>query len=123
MKKLRVLTGVLVLVAVLAMLSGCGKADVSRSKYIGTWVGKSVSILDENSFDEEDEMISGTSLEFKGDGTMTGTLSGEEVNGTWSETQDGVQLKGDLKVKAKSEGDELVLNLIGLKIHLVKEEK
>lgn len=123
MKKLRVLTGVLVFIAVLAVLSGCGKADISESKYIGNWIGKSVSIIDNDSFDDADDLISRTALEFIDDGTFTGKVSGEDVRGTWEETKEGVKLKGDLKVTAKLEGDELVLNLIGLKLHLVKEEK
>ncbi|MBQ9272628.1 MAG: hypothetical protein IJ227_02770 [Mogibacterium sp.] len=108
-------------------LSACGEGsesadqDLSDSKYVGTWVSDSMSFAG-----EEGDMQSVFTLTLNGDGT--GTLTGEEADGTedvssitWSLTDEGFKTEGDAKMDFKDDGDAIVTKLLGVEMRLVRE--
>ncbi|MBR4462590.1 MAG: hypothetical protein IKS51_08435 [Erysipelotrichaceae bacterium] len=83
-------------------------ADLSNSKYVGTWKCVSVTV-----FGKTEELTVESRIHINADGTATQTSPEEKRTYTWKETGYGVFLdgKGDLKLKA--EGDKLTTRIMG----------
>ena len=124
-KKLALLLSLaMVLTFALAACGGGSESadqDLSDSKYVGTWVSDSMSFAG-----EEGDMQSVFTLTLNGDGT--GTLTGEEADGTedvssitWSLTDEGFKTEGDAKMTFKDDGDAIVTKLLGVEMRLVRE--
>ena len=117
-KTVALLSCLLILISCVA-LTGCGKQDLTNSKYLGTWVASRATMLGEEA--SADEVFSdGWSIQLNPDGTAVVTSKDEVSNCTWRETSKGIKFKGDMKVKATAEGDELVIKILGMQIHFVK---
>ena len=109
-KKIAILISLaMVLIFALAACGGGGGEDLSDSKYVGSWVAKSLSIGDESG-DIGDEGV--FTLTLNGDGT--GTFVSVEADGTeevsnitWSLTSDGFKTSGDMKMTFKDDGDNI----------------
>ena len=124
-KKMAILlSAVMVLAFALAACGGGGNADLSDSKYVGTWVCNSVSLGDAS------EDFSGASWTMTLNGDGTGTLvatdeSGaeEEVqNSTWEPTNEGLKTKGDTKLKFEDEDGGIETKMLGVELHFVRAE-
>ncbi len=119
MKKTIALLSCLLILASCAALAGCGKQDLTNSKYLGTWVATKATLLDEET--PIDEAIpGGMTMKLNPDGTAVVSSKDGDSNCTWKETSKGIKFSGDMKVKANAEGDELVMKIIGLNLHFVK---
>ncbi len=122
MKKCIAILSCIAILVTIAAFAGCGAGkDLSSSKYLGVWVGTDVTGFGES--ESMDSVFNGgqTRLELKADGTVEGIMGGEKIDCTWTEVSSGVKFKGDIKTTAKAEGDELVLKVIGVSLHLKKE--
>lgn len=120
MKKGIAVLSCLIIIVSIAVFAGCGKTkDLSGSKYLGTWAATKASVADAEEGSDElvKELIT---IELKADGTAVGTMVGSDINCTWRETKNGVLIKGDLNVNAKTEGDELVMRILEMDVHLRK---
>ena len=118
-KKLAVLLS-MAMVLTFALAACGGGGDVSDSKYIGTWVVDSMSFAGEADAPDTD-----MTLVLNGDGT--GTFSGVDEDGneevssfTWSLTNDGLKTDGDVKMKFKEDGDDLVAKILGVEMRFVR---
>lgn len=91
-------------------------ADLSDSKYVGTWKAISMSIGDESDPPDSDWILT-----INGDGT--GSLASEEESGdfTWEPIDGGFQTTGDTKMKFKDDGDHIVAKVIGVKLTFEKQ--
>ena len=122
-KKIAILISLaMVLIFALAACGGGGGEDLSDSKYVGSWVAKSLSIGDESG-DIGDEGV--FTLTLNGDGT--GTFVSVEADGTeevsnitWSLTSDGFKTSGDMKMTFKDDGDNIKANIFGVDLHFVR---
>ena len=122
-KKIAILISLaMVLTFALAACGGGGGEDLSDSKYVGSWVAKSLSIGDESG-DIGDEGV--FTLTLNGDGT--GTFVSVEADGTeevsnitWSLTSDGFKTSGDMKMTFKDDGDNIKANIFGVDLHFVR---
>lgn len=122
-KKIAILISLaMVLTFALAACGGGGGEDLSDSKYVGSWVAKSLSIGDESG-DIGDEGV--FTLTLNGDGT--GTFVSVEADGTeevsnitWSLTSDGFKTSGDMKMTFKDDGDGIKATIFGVDLHFVR---
>ena len=101
---------------------GSGDADLSDSKYVGTWKAESVSI-GEDAGDLDGGVFT---LTLNGDGTGTfdsvgddGTEETSDV--TWELTSDGFRTKGDTKLKFTDDGDNIKTKIIGVDLIFEKQ--
>ena len=122
MKNVIAIVSCIAILATIVAFAGCGKTDLANSKYVGTWVGTKVTGF--GGEENMDDVFEGgeTRIELKPDGSVEGIMGGEALNCTWTEVSSGVKFKGDIRTTAKAEGDELVLKVIGVSMHLVREE-
>ena len=91
-------------------------ADLSNSKYVGTWRAVSVSFLNQSG-----EITADNAIEIKPDGTAT-QKDGDGFRAyTWKETDYGVFLDGKSDLKLKDDGDGLKLTFLGVAIHYKKQ--
>lgn len=112
-----IISFMMVLTFALAACDGSGNADLSDSKYVGSWRATTLS-LGEDSEELGGEYI----LTLNGDGTGTFLSTDEEGNDevsdiTWSLTDDGFKTKGDTKLKFKDDGDGISAKIIGVDLH------
>ena len=110
MKKTISIAVVLLMVLSVLLLSGCGgssSADLSDSKYIGTWKATTMALQDESEALDTDY-----TLTLKEDGT--GQFVSEEGtdNITWELTDNGFRTKGDTKLKFTDDGDNIKTKII-----------
>ena len=126
MKKIMaiLLSAVMVLTFALAACGGGGNADLSDSKYVGTWVCNSVSLGDAS------EDFSGASWTMTLNGDGTGTLVATDESGaeeevqniTWEPTNEGLKTKGDTKLKFEDEDGGIETKMLGVELHFVRAE-
>ena len=102
------------------LLAACGgsgsKADLSNSKYLGTWKAVSMTLKDESA-EMENEII----LVLNADGTAKLTDGEEVTNCTWEETKDGFKTKGDAKMTFKEDDKGIYYSLMGVEMHFEKQ--
>ena len=102
------------------LLASCGgnssSADLSDSKYVGTWKATTMALKDESeSLDHE------WTLTLKEDGT--GQFIDEEGTNdiTWELTDSGFKTKGDTKLKFTDDGDNIKTKIIGVDLIFEKQ--
>ena len=96
---------------------GSSDADLSESKYVGTWKATDISLQDASE-ELDTEMI----LTLNGDGT--GVLEGGEDEAsefTWQLTKDGFKTDGDVKLTFKDNGDTISAKIIGVNLNFEKQ--
>ena len=124
-KKMAILlSAVMVLAFALAACGGGGNADLSDSKYVGTWVCNAVSMGDAS------EALDGVewTMTLNGDGTgsfVAISSNGEEdtSNITWEPTNEGLKTKGDTKLKFEDEDGGIETKMLGVELHFVRQEE
>ncbi len=119
MKKLILLTLIASMALSAFMLVSCGgkkDVDYSDSKYVGTWRLSELTVMDES-----DGLGSEWTLEFKADGTGESVSQEETTHFTWEPVDGGVKTKGDVKMKFKDDGDNIVGNMFGVKLIFEKK--
>ncbi len=129
MKKLLTAVLCVVMMASCMLLTSCGgsggSADLSNSKYVGTWVAQTIDAFgeEETSEDINEVMEGGMTLTINGDGTLVLDLGeGEEpINATWEETSGGFKTKGDMKLTFKDEEGGITTSIMGAHIHFVQQ--
>ena len=125
-KTISYLLCVAVLVSCLALTACGGKkksesADLSGSKYLGTWKTTGLSFMDNSEAVDESNDLSEVTLILLEDGT--GHMdSPEEVSYfTWEEVDGGFKTKGDVKMTFKDEGDGIKASVIGVDLYFEKQ--
>lgn len=122
MKKTTILLGLIFVISCM-VLAGCGgsggdsSADLSDSKYLGTWQAESMSLGDDSEAFEDEVFMT-----LNGDGTGVMTSADEESSFTWEEIDGGFKTAGDVKMTFTDEGDGFVGKVIGVELHFVKAE-
>ena len=127
-KKLAVLlSAMLVLMFTLAACgggSGSGSsADLSDSKYLGTWECSTVSLGDDAG--ELEDVIFTLTLNPDGTGTFysknleDGKEETSDIN--WELTSEGFKTTGSSKLKFKDDGDGIKTSILGVELHFVRE--
>ena len=119
MKKALALLSCLLILASCVALTGCGKQDLTNSKFLGTWIATKATLANEET--PVDEVVDGgMTLKLNPDGTAVMSSKEEDSNCTWFETSKGIKFKGDMKIKMNAEGDALVMKMFGAKIYFEK---
>ena len=133
----------IMLITVSSVFAGCGKkkdennetnsatenvntqnaaASLADSQYVGTWKavraefgGKEVKV--------EEVMENGFNVTFNADGTASVTSDdGDESAGNWTETSEGVSIKGnEMDMTFKNADGSLVFELFGAHIYFEKQ--
>ena len=119
-RKIAILLVLLMTVSALAFTAcgggGSSSDDLSESKYVGTWKADAVTVGDESE-NVADEYL----LIVNGDGTGELTGEGETSSFTWEPIDGGFKTAGDVKAKFKEDGDNIVVNMLGIKLIFVKQ--
>ncbi|MBP3851656.1 MAG: hypothetical protein J6D36_03845 [Erysipelotrichaceae bacterium] len=108
----RIVSFISCFIVCVCVLLGCGK-DMSGSKYVGMWKatkgeysGVELSMEDLNSE---------FTVELKDNGKAVVTFNGENGNGNWDETDNGVEVSDSQDTFAfKADGDNLVVEQDGV---------
>jgi len=122
------------MMALCAILSGCGKkkdeggsnaenatVNLAESQYTGEWMAVKAEFKGEEQ-DVNEVVEGGLYLKLNADGTASLTGDGDESTGTWSESAEGVVFKADKSnLKFKNQDGQLVYELFGVYIYLVKQ--
>ena len=120
MKRTISIVVVLLMLLSVLLLAGCGgsgsSADLSDSKYVGTWKATTMELKDESEA-LGDEWI----LTLKEDGTGQFVDSESTQNITWELTSDGFKTKGDTKLTFKDDGDNIKTKIIGVDLIFEKQ--
>lgn len=127
-KKFFALVCSLAMVFACVLLVGCGgnstpssNADLSGSKYVGTWVGKSATFMGEEADMgdvSEDELI----LTLNADGTASFTSGKDESVGNWDETGKGVKLSGKgMNMEFKDKDNGIETSVLGVDVYFEKQ--
>ena len=120
MKRIVSLVVLLLMVSVMLLLAGCGgnsKADLSKSKYVGTWKAEKMTLKDES-----EPLSEEWTLTLNGDGTGKYVSKEETNNITWELTDNGFRTKGDTKLKFKDDGDNIKTKIIGVDLIFKKQK-
>ncbi len=121
MKKWFSLSLVTLFVLSVVILTSCGSggsdADLSDSKYVGTWKATSIIMGDEYEELEEEYVLT---LKEDGTGTLTG---GEEEtsNFKWKPVDGGFKTSGDVKTKFTDDGEEIKTSILGATLVFEKQ--
>ena len=121
MKRTLSIAVALLMVLSVFLLAGCGgsggsSADLSDSKYVGTWKATTMALKDETE-PLEGEWI----LTLNADGTGQFVSEEETSNITWELTSDGFKTKGDTKLTFKDDGDNIKSKVIGVDLIFEKQ--
>lgn len=115
MKKYLVIALAAVMTFMFAACGGGGNADLSDSKYVGSWKADTVAVQAESGSLEGEYIMT---LNEDGTGTLTGEDVGEDETSTftWSPTNDGFKTKGDVKLTFTDDGDNIKASLLGVEL-------
>ncbi len=120
MKKMkRILAVVLCVLAVASVLAGCGKKDMSGSKFCGTWTATTAEYSGVE-LGVSDIFGGDVVLDLGADGKCTFSVNGEEEKGKWDEVDGTVVIDGDEDLTFVEDGGELVLDFDGVTIRFAK---
>jgi hypothetical protein len=124
-KKLAILMGLMMVMCfTFAACGGGSNADLSDSKYVGTWEATSIT-----AGDVSEDLGGGVyNLTLNGDGTgvfYSKSPEGEEEtdNITWVLTDDGFKTKGDTKLTFTDDGDGIKANVFGAELHFARADE
>ena len=95
---------------------GGSDADLSDSKYVGTWKAQSINVGDESGEVEDKYLLI---INADGTGTMTGDDGLNEF--TWTPIDGGFKTKGDMKVTFKDDGDNIKARILIADLVFVKQ--
>ena len=95
---------------------GGSDADLSDSKYVGTWKAQSVNVGDDSEELEDKYLLI---INADGTGTMTGDDGLNEF--TWTPIDGGFKTKGDMKVTFKDDGDNIKARILIADLIFVKQ--
>ena len=95
---------------------GSSDADLSDSKYVGTWEAQSINVGDESGEVEDQYLLT---INADGTGTMTGDDGLNEF--TWTPIDGGFKTKGDMKVTFKDDGDNIKARILIADLVFVKQ--
>ena len=95
---------------------GGSDADLSDSKYVGTWKAQSINVGDDSSEIEDKYLLI---INADGTGTMTGDDGLNEF--TWTPIDGGFKTKGDMKVTFKDDGDNIKARILIADLVFVKQ--
>ena len=95
---------------------GGSDADLSDSKYVGTWKAQSINVGDESGEVEDKYLMI---INADGTGTMTGDDGLNEF--TWTPIDGGFKTKGDMKVTFKDDGDNIKARIFIVDLVFVKQ--
>ena len=121
MKKIISMAALVVLVFSALALTACGggssasSADLSDSKYVGTWKSTEMTLADES-----EELGTEWQLVLNADGTGESIGEEETENFTWEPTKDGFKTKGDIKLTFTDDGDNIKTKILGANVIFVK---
>ena len=101
---------VALLVSCLALTACGGKkksesADLTGSKYLGTWKTTGISFMDESEALDESNELGEVTLTLLEDGTGHMDSAEEVSHFTWEEVDGGFKTSGDVKMTFKEEGN------------------
>ena len=106
MKKIISMSIIMIMLLSVLLLTGCGggsSADLSDSKYVGTWKAAAIAVSDESENLDENWVLT-----LKEDGTGQLTSEEETSDFTWQLTDNGFKTKGDVNVKFTDDGDNRI---------------
>ena len=111
MKKTIIILAFAMAVMFCVLLAGCGNsggggADLSDSKYVGTWKAVNMSLEDES----EDF---GVAVDEEG--------VEETTTFTWEPTDEGFKTKGDMKLKFTDDGEQIHAKMFGVSLNFEKQ--
>ena len=117
---------VAVLVSCLALTACGGKkksesADLTGSKYLGTWKTTGITFMDESEALDESNDLSEVTLTLLEDGTGHMDSAEEVSKFTWEEVDGGFKTSGDVKMTFKDEGEGIKANIIGVDLYFEKQ--
>ena len=95
---------------------GSSDADLSDSKYVGTWKAQSINVGDESGEIEDRYLLI---INADGTGTMTGDDGLNEF--TWTPIDGGFKTKGDMKMTFKDDGDNIKTSILIAELIFVKQ--
>ena len=95
---------------------GGSDADLSDSKYVGTWKAQSINVGDDSGEIEDKYLLI---INADGTGTMTGDDGLNEF--TWTPIDGGFKTKGDMKVTFKDDGDNIKARILIADLVFVKQ--
>ena len=110
-------------------IAGCGgnggsseAADLSNSAYVGTWKATKATFQGEEVAIEEVLTDGDFILVLKEDGSVDVNAVGEESTAVWSETSDGIKVKGDeINTTFKDADGMLETDIIGMHLFFEKQ--
>lgn len=124
MKRIVSIAVISVMILSALAFTACGggsSADLSDSKYVGTWKATTMALEDETG-DVESEFV----MILNGDGT--GQFIGTDDDGeeevsdlTWELTDNGFRTKGDSKMKFTDDGDNIKTKVLGVELIFEKQ--
>lgn len=124
MKRIVSIAVISVMILSALAFTACGggsSADLSDSKYVGTWKATTMALEDETG-DVESEFV----MILNGDGT--GQFIGTDDDGeeevsdlTWELTDSGFRTKGDSKMKFTDDGDNIKTKVLGVELIFEKQ--
>lgn len=119
MKRAASVAVILIMILSMLLLGSCGsskKADLTDSKYVGTWKATTMSLMDAS-----EQLGQELILTLNGDGTGTLTDAESESGFTWELTNDGFRTKGDVKLTFKDDGEKIKTKIIGVDMFFEKQ--
>ena len=94
-----------------------GNADLSASRYVGTWKARDVTLMDQvGEFDSE------ILLTLNADGTATFVTDAQESACTWEETEGGFRLRGGAKMTFTDDGEGIRTSLYGIELRFERQD-
>ena len=118
-KRMVIILSVLLVLSALA-LSACGEsgssADLSDSKYVGTWKASGVTLGGESE-NFEDEIV----MTLKEDGTGTLSSGSDTSTFNWKIVDNGFKTSGDVKMTFKDDGENIKTSIFGVDLSFVRQ--
>ena len=82
------------MMVIVTMATACGGKDLSNSKYVGTWVGKTAEY--EGMEISVETLFGDFNFTLEGNGKATAHVDGEDKTGKWDETEKGIILDDEM---------------------------
>ena len=105
------------MMVIVTMATACGGKDLSNSKYVGTWVGKTAEY--EGMEISVETLFGDFNLTLEGNGKATAHVDGVDKTGKWDETEKGIILDDEMEFIA--DGEKLSYETDGVTVHFEKQ--